>query len=166
VHKFMDLSAAENGYFITQVGLAAASFGVTQDDAAAVGMALNNLFNYRCSPPTTVIPAQGPQLQAICIDSSCPIAPANATCAAYSAAVEPSSVASSAIGGGASSTMMMGSGSATMMPTATASGSMGGMPMPTSTKAMSTGSSIPTAGAAANGLNAAAVIAGVAAFML
>lgn len=167
VHKFMNLNPAEMGYFITQVGLAAASFGVTQEDATAVGTALNTLFNYRCSPPTVVIPAQGAQLQAICIDSSCPVATANPTCAAYPAsAVEPSSVASSAIGAGASSTKMMGSGSATMMPTASASATMSGMPMPTTTKAMSTGAPIPTAGAAANGLNAAAVIAGVAAFML
>ncbi|KAH7040583.1 uncharacterized protein B0I36DRAFT_371176 [Microdochium trichocladiopsis] len=166
VHKFMALDAAELGYFNTQVGLAAASFGVTQADAEAVGMALMNLFGYRCSPPTTVIPAQGAQLQAICIAEDCPIATASATCSAYSAVVEPSTVASSAMGSAtasSSSAMMTHSGTASMpMPT----GGSATMSMPTTTKASGTGAPIPTAGAASNGFNAAAVIAGVAAFML
>lgn len=45
-------------------------------------MALNKLFGYKCSPPTTVIPEQGPQLQSICSADSCPKAPMNATCPA------------------------------------------------------------------------------------
>merc|ERR1711964_338268 len=59
VHKFMNLDPNEVGYFITQVADAAMSFGVSADDLAPVGMALNSLFGYRCAPATTVIPAQG-----------------------------------------------------------------------------------------------------------
>ncbi|MCJ1285200.1 hypothetical protein MMC26_004538 [Xylographa opegraphella] len=123
VHKYMDLSAAEVGYFITQVGLAAASFGVATADVTAVGMALASLFDYSCSPPTTVVPAQGPQLQAICIDSTCPVSP-NATCAAYPMAMQPLVAnVSLAMGEGVNSTSSMMSGSATatgtMMPTIT-----------------------------------------------
>ncbi|KAI9811864.1 MAG: hypothetical protein M1827_005215 [Pycnora praestabilis] len=88
VHKFMDLNPYQVGYFIEQVGMAAASFGVTTADVTAVGMALTKLFDYRCAPPTTVVPAQGAQLQSICIDSTCPLSP-NATCAAYAPAVQP-----------------------------------------------------------------------------
>ncbi|KAI9817381.1 MAG: hypothetical protein M1832_004688 [Thelocarpon impressellum] len=80
VHKFMDLSPYELGYFITQVGLSAASFGVAEEDVSAVGTALSTLFGYRCSPPTTVVPAQGPQLQSMCGEvDTCPLDP-NATC--------------------------------------------------------------------------------------
>ncbi|KAK2056886.1 hypothetical protein LY76DRAFT_575567 [Colletotrichum caudatum] len=88
VHKFMDLDANELGYFIEQVALAGASFGVAQDDLKAVGTALNQLFGLRCSPATTAIPAQGPQLQAICIADNCPLSP-NAVCASYQTAVAP-----------------------------------------------------------------------------
>ena len=70
VHKYMGLGEAEIGYFITQVGLSAASFGVADADVTAVGMALNQLFGYKCAPATTVIKAQGAQLQAICIEVS------------------------------------------------------------------------------------------------
>ncbi|MCJ1400632.1 hypothetical protein MMC11_003840 [Xylographa trunciseda] len=113
VHKYMDLSAAEVGYFITQVGLSAASFGVATADVTAVGMALASLFDYSCAPPTTVIPAQGPQLQAICIDSTCPVSP-NATCAAYAPAMEPFVAnVSLAMGEGVNATSSMMSGSAT-----------------------------------------------------
>ncbi|MCJ1256839.1 hypothetical protein MMC24_004664 [Lignoscripta atroalba] len=88
VHKFMNLSPAEVGYFITQVGLSAASFGVATEDVTAVGQALASLFNYRCAPPTTVVPSQGPQLQAICIEDTCPLSE-NATCASYERSTEP-----------------------------------------------------------------------------
>ncbi|MCJ1378717.1 hypothetical protein MMC17_001816 [Xylographa soralifera] len=138
VHKYMDLSAAEVGYFITQVGLAAASFGVATADVTAVGMALGSLFDYSCAPPTTVIKAQGPQLQAICIDSTCPVSP-NATCAAYAAAMQPLVAnASLAMGEGVNSTasMMSGSATATMMSgSATATGTM----MPSVTAASGAG---------------------------
>jgi hypothetical protein len=88
VHKFMDLSAAEVGYFVTQVALAGASFGVSNDDLTGVGKALNSLFGMSCSPPAEVITGQGSQLQAICIDSTCPVA-TNAVCSQYDTAVEP-----------------------------------------------------------------------------
>lgn len=81
-HMFMNLSPAEVGYFIQQVALAATSFGVSQDDVATVGAALNKLFNYRCSPPATVIPEQGPTLNSICQNQMCPLDP-NAQCSAY-----------------------------------------------------------------------------------
>lgn len=70
VHKFMHLDHSEVTYFIQQVGLAAASFGVAKDDITAVGGALDKLFNYKCLPPTTAIKAQGPQLQSICTEDS------------------------------------------------------------------------------------------------
>ena len=50
----MVLTAAENAYFITQVALSAQSFGVTPTDIAAVGTALNGLFNNRCGPAEVV----------------------------------------------------------------------------------------------------------------
>lgn len=78
----MALDPNEMGYFISQVGLAAASFGVTEADVTYVGQALNKLFNYRCSPPTTVVPEHGPQLQSMCTAEECPLAE-NATCALY-----------------------------------------------------------------------------------
>lgn len=91
VHRFMDLSPAEVGYFIEQVGLAASSFGVATDDINAVAGQLNKIFNVRCAPPTIVIPAQGPQLQSICLEDSCPLSP-NDTCSAYPATMEPAVV--------------------------------------------------------------------------
>jgi hypothetical protein len=68
VHKYMALDAFQVGYFITQVGLSAASFGVETADVEAVGMALQGLFGYKCAAPATVVPSQGPQLQAVCIE--------------------------------------------------------------------------------------------------
>lgn len=78
----MDLSYAEVGYFITQVALSAASFGVAKADLEVVGMALGSIFDVRCAPPTIVIPAQGAQLQSICTDMTCPLA-VNSSCALY-----------------------------------------------------------------------------------
>ncbi|CAK3861393.1 Hypothetical predicted protein [Lecanosticta acicola] len=70
VHKFMHLGEKELGYFITQVGMSAASFGVSATDVATVGKALMDTFGYRCSPPTSV-PAGAPkELQSICIQVS------------------------------------------------------------------------------------------------
>lgn len=67
VHKFMALDAAEVGYFIQQVGLAASSFGVSDDDVTAVGQSLTEVFDHRCSAPTAVLPDAKSELQAICI---------------------------------------------------------------------------------------------------
>lgn len=93
-HKFMALDSAEVGYFVQQVGLAAASFGVANDDIQIVAKALNELFGYRCAPAATVIPAQGAVLESICITDDCPIA-ANSTCSSYSAVVVPSAATAS-----------------------------------------------------------------------
>ena len=137
----MDLSAAEVGYFITQVANSAASFGVAKDDLTIVGNALSSFFGVRCSAPVTVVKAQGPQLQAICIDSTCPFAP-NATCSAYGNATEPSVAVSS------------------LFPSATATESGGASSTGTPTPAPTTG------GAATYGFSMAAVAVGIAAFML
>ena len=70
VHKFMALDAAEVGYFIQQVGLSAASFGVASSDVAAVGSALMNAFGYRCLPPASIPAFESPALQSICTEVS------------------------------------------------------------------------------------------------
>src|ERR1700753_1700601 len=77
-------------YFITQVGLSAASFGVATSDVTAVGMALEAAFGYRCEPETAIPSTAVPDLQSICTDSTCPVSPLHATCSAYSAAIAPS----------------------------------------------------------------------------
>lgn len=136
VHKFMNLDHAETTYFIQQVGMAAASFGVADNDVKAVGESLNKLFNVRCAPPTAVIPAQGKQLQSICIDEkSCPLAK-DAMCSAYDENGMPTN--------------------GTMAPTTS-------MPSPTGTMEPT---SVPTAGAAANGFGFAVIALGIAAFVL
>ena len=135
VHQYMGLGPNENGYFITQVGLAAASFGVATSDILAVAMALNNTFNNRCSPPAAVIPGTMPMLQSICITDSCPLAPM-AVCADYNGTSSSSSASSSggssstaaasgtaAAGGSASSTAAAGGGAAGGSSTASAAAS-------------------------------------------
>lgn len=152
VHKFMDLNLAEMTYFIQQVGMSAASFGVAESDVKAVGEALNKLFNVRCAPPTEVIKGQGQQLQSICInEDTCPLAQ-NAVCDKYDKAVEPQSAAAG------NSTSMTMSGSMTMAPTGT-------MMMPTGASTTAPGT-VSTGAAAANGLSVAALVAGLAAFAL
>ncbi|MCJ1463417.1 hypothetical protein MMC07_002024 [Pseudocyphellaria aurata] len=98
VHKFMNLNEYELGYFITQVGLSAASFGVSTEDVTAVGHALAKLFAYRCAPETVVVPSQGPHLQSICQADTCPLSP-NDTCSAYPSSIEPA-VANATLAGG------------------------------------------------------------------
>lgn len=123
----MDLSYAEVGYFITQVALSAASFGVAQSDLMIVGTALGSIFDVRCAPPTIVIPAQGAQLQSICTDSTCPLA-MNASCALYQTNItEPASVTMSSMmaTGTATSTASSSSMSATA---STAAGAAGAYP--------------------------------------
>jgi hypothetical protein len=75
VSRFMSLDPNEVGYFISQVGLATASFGVASSDITIVVNALVSLFDYRCSPPVTIVPAAGPQLQEICGNPTCPLGP-------------------------------------------------------------------------------------------
>lgn len=99
----MDLDEHEVGYFIIQVGLAAASFGVTTEDATAVGTTLNKIFGVRCAPATPVIPSQGPQLQSICVANTCPLSPGD-TCAAYQPTFEPAVANSTLVGNTTTST--------------------------------------------------------------
>lgn len=140
VHKFMDLNLAETTYFVQQVGMAAASFGVAEADVTAVGESLTKLFNVRCGPPTEVIPGQGKQLQSICIDEdTCPLAE-DAMCGKYEDGMMPNSTMT------ASPTS-----SETMMPTAS------GTSEPTT---------VPTGGAAVSGMSLGALLAGAAAFIL
>lgn len=106
VHKFMDLSAAEMGYFITQVGLSAASFGVSQADATAVGMALSSLFDAKCIAAAPLTPNSTADLQAICLGDGCPTGNSSA-CAAYTAAANQTTGAA----GNSSSNSTSGSGS-------------------------------------------------------
>lgn len=87
-HKFMDLSYAEVTYFIQQVALSAQSFGVAQEDLGVAGTALNSLFNVKMAAAVTVIPSQGAQLQSICVDDTCPLAP-NSTTKGYETVSEP-----------------------------------------------------------------------------
>ncbi|KAM3413812.1 hypothetical protein BST61_g10495 [Cercospora zeina] len=81
-HKFMDLDSLAVGWFIQQVGLSAASFGVSADDVAAVGKSLSDTFGKRCSPPASVPASAKPMLQAICIAPDCPLAKMP-VCSAY-----------------------------------------------------------------------------------
>jgi hypothetical protein len=118
VHRFMNLSKPEVDYFITQVGLSAASFGVATSDVLAVGTALNDTFNMRCSAPTVVIPDQGAQLQAICINPDCPLAN-NSVCAQYEAAATSGSASASASASGSAAS---GGASGSSLPVLTSAG--------------------------------------------
>lgn len=101
----MDLSYAQVGYFITQVALSAASFGVAESDLTIVGNALGSIFDVKCAPPTIVIPAQGAQLQSICTGDGCPLA-ANASCSLYETNITmPMSATMSSTMGSATATM-------------------------------------------------------------
>lgn len=117
----MDLDEHEVGYFITQVGLAAASFGVTTEDATAVGMTLSKIFGVRCAPATPVIPSQGPQLQSICVANTCPLSPGD-TCAAYQPTFEPAVANSTLVGNTTTTTTASGSAAPTSSPTKAATG--------------------------------------------
>ncbi|KAF3387420.1 hypothetical protein F1880_001370 [Penicillium rolfsii] len=158
VHKFMVLDPFQMGYFIEQVALSAASFGVATSDIQAVGEALGSLFNYRCAPKTTVIKAQGPQYQSICTDESCPLAD-NATCAAQPAVDQPLVAnATLAMGEGRNAT-----GSATMSGSATSTATMSGSASGTSSAASSATTTFNAASHAAPGLTG--VFAALVAFL-
>lgn len=142
VHKFMNLNAYQLGYFVEQVALAGASFGVAQADLEGVGAALQHIFGLRCAPPAAVVQSQGPQLQAICINmDSCPLAP-DAVCGLYDG--------------------MQGNG------TAVSSSSSSGTATPTvaPSKTAATSTTAATAGAAAVGLSIGAAVAGFAALLV
>ena len=74
VHKFMNLNAAQVGYFIQQVGLSAASFGVSTEDVSYVGNALTTLFNTKCSRAVALTPQTTPDLQSVCTGDNCVVA--------------------------------------------------------------------------------------------
>ncbi|KAI1151574.1 hypothetical protein F4825DRAFT_352687 [Nemania diffusa] len=83
VHKYMDLNAAELGYFIEQAVKGLVSFGFSDADAQFVNATLTGKFDSRCAPAEPIIPASaGPQLQAICVAPDCALS-ANDTCSAY-----------------------------------------------------------------------------------
>jgi len=145
-HKFMALDPKEVGYFIQQVGLAAASFGVADSDVKIVGEALNKAFGYRCSPAAAIPPTAAPAPQAICIDSSCPIA-ANATCSLYADVIEPTNVTTPSRPSGSSGNS-----------TATSTGKPSGSASPSVVPA--------TGGAAIAGVSFAAGLFGLAALLL
>ena len=158
VHKFMDLNVYQMTYFIEQVGLSASSFGVTADDVKTVATALEGAFNMRCAAPMAIIPAQGAQLQAICIDGDCPIVTINATCGSYEPVVVP---------GNSTSNMTMlapGSfGTSTVAPSGsmTASMTMTGMSSSMMTGSMTSApSSVSSAGAAIPAVAGVAALAG------
>ncbi|KAH6717777.1 hypothetical protein BKA61DRAFT_475972 [Leptodontidium sp. MPI-SDFR-AT-0119] len=142
VHKFMDLSQAEVTYFIEQVAGSAMSFGVSADDLTPVGTALMTLFGYRCSPPTTVIPAQGSQGQSICQAEDCPLAPMG-NCDGYTY-MEPSVAVSSLVPSATASA----TGTASVTPTASGT------------------TPVATGAAASVGMSFAAVVGGFVALVL
>ncbi|KAJ5261080.1 hypothetical protein N7478_011675 [Penicillium angulare] len=114
VHKFMVLDPYEVGYFIEQVGLAAASFGVAKTDINAVVGVLESMFDYRCAPKSTAIKSQGLQYQSICSDEKCPLA-MNSTCAAQPSLSQPLVANSTLAGGeGSNSTSMSGTPTSSM----------------------------------------------------
>jgi len=156
VHKFMDLSAAEFGYFVSQVALSAASFGVATEDLTTVGKALNAAFGMKNSMPMVIIPSQDAALQAICIGDGCPTA-SNSTTSGYDAAVEPSTAVSSLVPSSSKAT-----GTATPAPTGTET--MTGTA--TGTASGAGASATGTNAAMKMGINVAAVAGGLAALML
>lgn len=139
----MDLSAAEVGYFIQQVAMSAASFGVAQDDLMVVGTALTSTFDVKCAPPTAVIKAQGPQLQSICIDSTCALA-VNSTCDVYNGTIVKPAVANATLDGNTTASSTASS----------------------TTKPSSSSTSTSKSGAVAVSMSFAAVFGGLAAFLL
>lgn len=82
-YRYMDLNAAEMGYFTEQAVKGLVSFGFSDADAQFVNATLSGKFNERCAPAEPIIPASaGPQLQAICVAPDCALSP-NDTCSAY-----------------------------------------------------------------------------------
>jgi hypothetical protein len=142
----MQLGYAQVSYFVEQVGLSAASFGVATEDVMTVGTDLMNFFGYKCEAPITIVPAQGAQLQSICDDDTCPLAP-NSTCAAYNNTIPAPSNATS-----------IGSGSS-----ATGTATMGGA---TGTSTSSPAATVSKAAGAVAGMSFAAVAGGIAAMFL
>ncbi|KAK6510588.1 hypothetical protein TWF506_009691 [Arthrobotrys conoides] len=74
IHKFMNLAPLQLGYFIQELSLAAVSLGVAEGDIVPVASMLNTTFGLACAPPVIVIPNAVPDLQAMCINTACPLA--------------------------------------------------------------------------------------------
>jgi hypothetical protein len=77
----MALSPAEVGYFISQVGLAASSFGVPASDVSTVASLLGSVFNVACAPAVALV-NNDTEFQSICVAKDCPLAP-GAVCGSY-----------------------------------------------------------------------------------
>jgi hypothetical protein len=88
VHKFMNITKAQNDFFIGQVGAAASALGVVAADVTTIATVLNKVFNTRCPPALTAADGVPAFLvgtnPSICTASSCPLA-ANSTCSATAA---------------------------------------------------------------------------------
>ncbi|KAG9236103.1 hypothetical protein BJ875DRAFT_372831 [Amylocarpus encephaloides] len=110
VHKYMNLDPYEQGWFVRQLALAAASIGFSSEDTSIWFNTMTGLFSSRCSPPTVVLPGE-PELQAICIHDSCPLA-ANANCALYAKSFAPG-VANTSLAGNYTKTNTSGIANAT-----------------------------------------------------
>jgi hypothetical protein len=72
-HRFMGLTNAQNMYFITQVGAAAKSYGVTDADVTVVATALITLFNRKDAAAVAIKASAGltSALQSMCQGSTC-----------------------------------------------------------------------------------------------
>jgi len=164
----MDLDTAQNSWFIENVGLAAASFGVSQDDINTVATTLNGTFGYRCAPAVSLLPGAGPVYESICQNVTCPIAP-NSTCGTGPAVAFPAAAPASSGSSSLASMIASSSSSAAAATGSSASAMMStGVGSATGTAASKTGSSNTASatvagytGAAAN-VVAPGLIAGVA----
>ncbi|TAQ86268.1 hypothetical protein B7494_g5420 [Chlorociboria aeruginascens] len=81
VHKYMYIDPFEQGWFVNQLTLAAASIGFSSKDTTIWFNIMTGLFSSRCSPATAV-GNEAPQLQSICVAPDCPLAQ-NPDCSAY-----------------------------------------------------------------------------------
>jgi hypothetical protein len=72
-HRFMGLTNEQNMYFITQVGAAAKSYGVTDADVAVVANALITIFNRKDAAALAIKAKAGltTALQSMCQGSTC-----------------------------------------------------------------------------------------------
>ncbi|KAH7412881.1 hypothetical protein BKA64DRAFT_731128 [Cadophora sp. MPI-SDFR-AT-0126] len=129
VHRFMDISKAENDFFIQQLVDASASIGFSPADAEN-WRKLMAPYNTRCAPAFAVNGVRGgADLQAVCINDDCPLDEA-ANCDAYPSkgvAVVPANATIAGASPSTSGTVMpsasgTANGSASAIPTSLASG--------------------------------------------
>jgi len=80
----MNLGPNELLYFNSQIDIAAIALGI-QAGIPTVGTlgSFDEIYGQRCSPPLAILAGENADLQALCINSACPIATSSATCAAY-----------------------------------------------------------------------------------